>query len=143
MTAATQIPFTLSALAAGRVNERFGERVTVVVTALLMAVTTFLTPFVSNLGLLAVTRIGYGMGHGVIYPTLMSLSLRAVHQSERASAMGIFQAVYALGMFGGPAASGLIADHLGLSTMFLITGGVAVGIAALALWGLRKVEKVS
>jgi MFS family permease len=106
-----------------------------------MAVTTFLTPFVSNLGLLALTRVGYGMGHGVIYPTLMGLSLRAVRQSERASAMGIFQAVYALGMFGGPALSGLIADVFGLSTMFMVAGGVAVGMAALALWGLRNVEK--
>jgi MFS family permease len=141
MTAATQIPFTLSALAAGRLNERFGERVTIVATGLIMAVTTFLTPFVSNLGLLALTRVGYGMGHGVIYPTLMGLSLRAVRQSERASAMGIFQAVYALGMFGGPALSGLIADVFGLSTMFMVAGGVAVGMAALALWGLRNVEK--
>ncbi len=143
MTAATQIPFTLSALAASRVNERFGERATVVATALLMAVTTFLTPFVSSLGLLALTRIGYGMGHGIIYPTLMGLSLRAVRQSERASAMGIFQAVYALGMFGGPALSGLIADYYGLSTMFLVAGAVAVGMATLALWGLGRRQKVS
>jgi hypothetical protein len=46
-------------------------------------------------------------------------------------------------MFGGPALSGHLADRLGLSTMFLITGAVAVGIAVLALWGLQKGEKVS
>lgn len=143
MTAATQIPFTLATLTAGRLNERYGERMTVVTTSLIMAVTTFLTPFMSNLGLLALTRIGYGMGHGIIYPTLMGLSLRAVRQTERASAMGIFQAVYALGMFGGPALSGLIADYVGLSTMFAITGGVSVGMSALALWGLRNEEKSS
>ncbi|MEA3345181.1 MAG: MFS transporter [Chloroflexota bacterium] len=91
--------------------------------------------------LLALIRVGYGVGQGFVYPTLMGLSIRAVPQSERASAMGIFQAVYALGMFGGPAISGLIADHGGLRAMFLVTGGISLGMALLALWGLRMGEE--
>lgn len=137
LTAAVQIPYTLMALAAGHVSERIGERMVVVGAALIMAATTLVTPLISSLSLLALTRIGYGVGQGLIYPTLMGLSIRAVPQSERASAMGIFQAVYALGMFGGPAISGLIADHLGLGVMFLVTGGLSLGMALLALGGLR------
>ena len=140
LTAAVQIPYTLVALAAGHLSKQLGERVVVVGAALIMALTTLITPLISGLGLLALTRVGYGIGQGLIYPTLMGLGIRAVPQSERASAMGIFQAVYALGMFGGPAISGLIADHLGLGAMFLVTGGLSLGTALLAFWGLRQVS---
>jgi len=106
-------------------------------------VTTLVTPLVSGLGLLALTRVGYGVGQGIIYPILMGLSIRAVPQSERASAMGIFQAVYALGMFGGPAISGVIADYLGLTVMFLVTGGLTLGMGVLAFWGMRAGDQTS
>jgi len=137
LTAAVQIPYTLSALAAGYLSRRVGERGMIAGATVVMAATTFAIPFISNLGLLAASRVAYGMGHGLIYPTLMGLSIKAVAQSERASAMGIFQAVYSLGMFGGPAISGLIADSLGLGAMFLVTGAVSLGTAVLAFWGLR------
>ena len=142
LTAAVQIPYTLMAIAASYLVERVGERMVVVGAALLMAVSTLATPFIPGLGLLALTRVGYGVGQGLIYPTLMGLSIKAVPESQRASAMGVFQAVYALGMFGGPAISGLIADHLGLGIMFLATGGLSLGMALLALWGLRIGERV-
>jgi MFS family permease len=138
LTAAVQIPYTLAALAAGRLSERLGERATVVGAALMMAVTTLAIPLVSNVGLLALTRVIYGIGQGIAYSMLMGLSIRAVPQSERASAMGIFQAVYAVGMFGGPAVSGLIADHLGLGTMFLVTGGLCLVMSILAFWRLSE-----
>ncbi len=141
LTAAEQISYTLVALSAGHISERIGERIAVVGAALTMALTTLLTPLISSLGLLALSRMGYGVGQGLIYPTLMGLSIRAVPPPERASAMGIFQAVYALGMFGGPAISGLIADHWGLGVMFLVTGGLSLGMALLAFWGLRAGEQ--
>jgi len=141
LTAAVQIPYTLMAMAAGHLAERVGERMVVAGAALLVTLATLITPFIPSLGLLALTRVGYGVGQGLIYPTLMGLSIKAVPQSQRASAMGIFQAVYALGMFGGPAISGLIADDLGLGTMFLATGGVSLAMALLALWGLRVGER--
>jgi MFS family permease len=46
--------------------------------------------------------------------------------------MGIYQAVYAIGMFLGPLVSGAIGDHLGLAAIFLSTGAfqlVAIGVA--------------
>ena len=40
--------------------------------------------------------------------------------------MGIYQAVYALGMFGGPALGGMLGDWIGLSGVFLSTGLICV-----------------
>jgi MFS family permease len=137
LTVAVQIPYTLMALAAGRVTERMGERATVVGAALLGAAATLAAPFIHGLNLLILSRVADGMGQGLIYATLMGLSIKAVPPSERASAMGIFQAVFALGMFGGPAISGVIADHWGLGVMFWVTGVLSIGMALLAWWGLR------
>ena len=42
--------------------------------------------------------------------------------AKRATAMGLFQAVYAIGMFTGPWLSGILADAIGLQPMFGIVG---------------------
>jgi len=62
-----------------------------------------------------------GLAEGVLYPTLMGLSIRFVVDAERTTAMGLHQAVYALGTFAGPWFSGLLAAAIGLQPMFGIT----------------------
>ena len=54
----------------------------------------------------------------------MGLSIKRVDREQRASAMGFFQAVYALGMFVGPAMSGFVADGVGISGMFYTVGAL-------------------
>lgn len=62
-----------------------------------------------------------GLGGGIAYPTLMGLSIQYVEGSARSTAMGLHQALYALGMFGGPWFSGILADWIGIPAMFAIT----------------------
>ena len=51
----------------------------------------------------------------------MGMSIEQVAEAERATAMGLHQAVYAIGMFLGPWLSGILADALGIRPMFLVT----------------------
>jgi MFS family permease len=76
-----------------------------------------------------------GLGFGLSYPTLMGMSIEHVEGSQRSTAMGLHQAVYAIGMFAGPWLSGILAKELGIQPMFGIT---AVGVLILALLGTRK-----
>ena len=62
-----------------------------------------------------------GLAEGVLYPTLMGSSIQFVADTERNTAMGLHQAVYALGTFGGPWLSGLLAAAIGLQPMFGVT----------------------
>jgi predicted MFS family arabinose efflux permease len=62
-----------------------------------------------------------GMSLGVVYPVLMGMSIERVPDGERNTAMGLHQAVYAVGMFSGPWISGWLADLLGIRPMFGIT----------------------
>ncbi len=48
----------------------------------------------------------------------MSLALGAITPEQRATAMGFFQSLYALGMTAGPIISGLLAQELGLNIVF-------------------------
>jgi MFS family permease len=51
----------------------------------------------------------------------MGSSIRYVADPERNTAMGLHQAVYAIGTFAGPWLSGLLADSIGLRSMFGVT----------------------
>jgi MFS family permease len=84
------------------------------------------------MAVLLAVQVVAGFGRGVTGTTLMGLSIRHVSSAERATAMGVYQAVYAIGMFLGPLVSGAIGDHLGLAAIFLSTGAfqlVAIGVA--------------
>ncbi|MEW6081931.1 MAG: MFS transporter [Bacillota bacterium] len=81
------------------------------------------------LSLYLVQALG-GFGRGMVMPSLMALAIRSAREEERASWMGVFQAVYGLGMFLGPALSGFLGEWLQLNGVFLITGV----LTALSAW---------
>jgi MFS family permease len=70
----------------------------------------------------------------------MGLSIARLPDAEKATAMGFFQAVYAIGMFIGPVSSGWIGGQWGYDALFLSTAGVAAltAVAALRLPGREK-----
>ena len=56
----------------------------------------------------------------------MGLSIQNVPSQQRSTAMGVYQAVYAVGMFGGPSLGGWLSDNLGIPSMLWITGLVCL-----------------
>jgi DHA1 family multidrug resistance protein-like MFS transporter len=72
-----------------------------------------------------------GIANGVFYPVLLGLSIEQVDSPHRTTAMGIHQAVYALGMFAGPWIGGMLADALGIRAMFGVIAGFCVAAASL------------
>jgi MFS family permease len=76
-------------------------------------------------------QVGLGLGMGVVFPVLMGMSIRHVGDGERTMAMGVFQSVYAIGMFSGPGLSGVLAHAIGIQPMFALTAAavLAAGVA--------------
>ena len=134
---AALVPYTLTAPMNHHFAARLGENRTVFTGILVMAVTMFLVPLIHNIPLLAVAQGASGFGRGLVYPLLMGLSIREISGEDRATAMGVFQAIYAIGMFLGPATAGAVADAVGLSGAFIIAGAVSVvaAVAGLTLIG--------
>lgn len=76
-------------------------------------------------------QILIGAATGIGYPVLMGSSIRFVAGPERATAMGLHQAVYAIGMFAGPWFSGILAGAVGLRPMFGFTAAFCLVVGVL------------
>jgi MFS family permease len=81
-----------------------------------------------------------GIANGVFYPILLGLSIERVDLPHRTTAMGIHQAIYAMGMFCGPWIGGVISDWLGIRAMFAIMAGVSVFAASALTLGIPRGE---
>ncbi len=119
----THLALTISNLLAGTyVAPKIGYKMTVFFAFISASVITVITPFIKGVNLLIFLN-GLGtFGRGLAVPILMGLAIQGLPKDEKASAMGFFQAVYALGMFLGPAVGGMIGDVFGLSGVFYCAG---------------------
>jgi predicted MFS family arabinose efflux permease len=100
-----------------------------------------------SIGYFFLAAVMMGGANGLFYPILMGLSIEKVDSAHRSTAMGIHQAVYAVGMFTGPWVGGVLADALGIRPMFGITAGFCLVascvLIALHPWGPARREALS
>ena len=119
---------------------RFGSSRLLYVGFLATALGTGALWFANSLAWVFAAQFMVGLGASITYPVLLGMSIEHVEGAQRSTAMGLHQAVYAIGMFGGPWLSGVLADWMGLQPMFGVTAGV---ILALGLWGTSGLRKNS
>lgn len=87
---------------------------------ILFAASIALASVAGTVPLLFVVTAGMGAANGFFFPLLMGLSIERVDGDHRSTAMGIHQAVYAVGMFVGPWIGGVLADAMGMRPMFTV-----------------------
>jgi MFS family permease len=132
LAALSLIPFTLVQPLTARVTRAIGFPATVTAGFVLSGAMTLLVPLASAFGPLVATQFAGGAGRGLLGASLMSLAIVAVEQRERATAMGVYQAVYSFGMFLGPLIGGVIGERLGLPIVFASTGVLSIAAGFLA-----------
>jgi MFS family permease len=133
----------LGALSAAWIRERFGYRVTVIGGALFLGGSILAVPFISSVLLLMMVQISCGIGSGVLMTLFMVLSIRGLPRKQQATAMGVFQAVYAIGMLAGPLTSGFLGSGLGLTRVFYLSAFFSLLIAALAFLPVFSRNKIA
>lgn len=146
LTLVTTLPMAVASLGTGSfLARRWTERQMVVGGFWLSALGTLAIPIVTTLPMLFLTQAIGGFGRGLIFPVLMGLSIKAVPSGKRATAMGFFQSIYALGMFGGPALAGMAAQLFGLSGAFYATAAftVAAGLASTIALSEQRGQQVT
>ncbi|WP_336604364.1 MFS transporter [Paenibacillus sp. MMS18-CY102] len=138
------IPHALASLLAGGVlSNKFGEWRLLRAGFGLGAITTALVAFSPSLIWLAATQAVNGFMQGLLFPLLLSLAIREAPISERATAMGFYQAVYAMGMFAGPFVAGWMNDQWGINSGFWLGGAVGIFAAALTYyWSSSRRQNV-
>lgn len=114
---------------------RMGHRAVILIGAIIVAASMAIVPSIESVGLLAASQAAGGFGRGLVNTVLIGLSLRAVAPAQRATAMGIYQAIYAIGMMSGPLVAGIVADASGLNTVFYMVAIVSIAAGLMGFAG--------
>ncbi len=125
------IAYTVSALAIRVFGEPLTARLGLARTATLgMLVYGVFIALLAGLGAssLVPLGIGFGLAHGVLFPSLMALLFTDADPESRANLAALANGVMSLGMLS-VLAFGQLADHLGLPAVFVVTGAL-VSLAA-------------
>ena len=112
------------------------ERFAVISAFLLLAITSLTLPLVCKLPVLYLNQIVHGIGRGIAYAILMGSVLRVVSSAERATAMGIFQSIYSIGIFTGPIVGGWVGSFWGVNGIFIVSGLLALVVIP-PLWKME------
>jgi len=121
-------------LAAGR----GGKRALLYGSFAMFAIGVVMAAVSRSVALLFVSTVLMGLANGLFFPILLGLSIERVDAFHRSTAMGIHQAVYAVGMFTGPWIGGILADAIGIRGMFAIVAAFSL-IAPSALISRHRV----
>jgi MFS family permease len=125
---------------ASRLTRRFGAPRLVLVSFVLLFIGMIVAAIAPTLPILFIAPVFIGAALGIGYPVTMGMSIEHVDNAERTIAMGLHQAIYAIGMFVGPALSGVVAEVIGLQPMF---GVIGVACFVLGILGTRMLDTKS
>ena len=112
---------TVGNLLTSTIVNRLGARRLLYLSFVLQAIGIGGAALVPTLPWLFAAQICIGLSQSFGYPVMMGMSIEHVPDDKRTTAMGFFQAVYGIGMFAGPALSGVLADAMGIRPMFGVT----------------------
>ena len=128
---AFMVPHGIATLYAGRIVPIFGEWRTLALSFSLVTVFTFIIPLVQTKWQFLVVQAFNGFALGLIFPLLLGMSIESIIPRKRATAMGGYQALYAIGIFAGPFFAGILNSKFGLEAGFYFVG--TLGVVALVL----------
>ncbi|WP_141500703.1 MFS transporter [Paenibacillus luteus] len=141
---AFMLPHAFASLVTARwFTPRFGYWGTIGAGFFISAVCTAAMAFTGSMEMLVITQAINGFAQGLHMPLLLGLAIRDVEHAGRATAMGLYQALYAVGMFSGPFLAGWLNESWGLNSGFLF--GSLLGAAAFILvlvWALSERKSV-
>ncbi|MGI8793848.1 MAG: MFS transporter [Acidimicrobiales bacterium] len=124
------ITSTVVAFNLGRLRKRFGGRMLVTIGCVGVGASMFVFASAPTFALLLLAPPLYGIGEGMLIPTLQDLVSGAAPTASRGSVVAIWVSVARLGQTIGPIAAGFGLEHTTPSVMFAAGGTAAVLLAA-------------
>lgn len=116
-----------------------GVKSTLLISFVIVSIFVLLTPLTSNEIVFLICQAFTGFGLGIIFPVLLSLPIQNITYEKRTTAMGIYQSLYALGIFAGPYLAGIFNSAFGLSSGFYFLSFLGIiGVLLISYWGRGK-----
>jgi len=113
--------FVLTQLPGGSISDKVGRRPPILAGLLCIVVSLFVLPSLSGFAALAVAMALYGVGYGLLFPSISALVADRTGVGERGLAMGLFHALLTAGVAIGAPLMGWVAGLLGIETGLMIT----------------------
>ena len=105
-----------------------------------MIIGLFLMSFAPGLALVCVAALFIGVGHGMAFPALTSLTSNAVGDADQGAVLGAQASVNSVAMMTAPFLAGLAFDHISMGAPYMM--GVAVLLIGLGVvWNWTKAKK--
>lgn len=130
----------LTAARLGALADRIGSWNVIVACLVLTGLVMVPQAFVHAWWQLAALRALMGMTLAGLLPSIAKLARHAVEDRKTGQMLGYLQSAQFSGQVAGPIIGGVIAVHLGLHSVFFVTGSLLLACAALALWARTSIR---
>ncbi len=128
-----------AAFAASGICSSRGPRFWIPLVFGVVALYCVLVPAAGSIPVLLLLQILPGMSTGILFSFATSEAMEKIPAESKSTAMGLFQAVYALGMTTFPVFTGALASGKGMETGYVLLGGIAcLGGIVVALFYKRN-----
>jgi MFS family permease len=118
---------------AGALVGRLGLRRTMTIGTTLVALSTLAIAIPQPIEVLMLLRILSGIGTALWGLSRHAFIASAIPVAERGRAISLFGGINRIGVFGGPAIGGVLADVFGFRSSFLVSGLLSAGALVLAI----------
>jgi MFS family permease len=118
---------------AGKLSDIKGRRFVIIPGMVLIASGLIVLSTASALDSFLVAAFLYGLGFGLVHPSLMALLVDMVGDESRGAAMGTFTAAFDLGIGAGSILLGLVLQYFDFQVMYTLSGLIVLSGAVLLI----------
>lgn len=119
-----------------RIFDRVAPLITVAIGIACMGISQILISQANDQGLLYAAMIVYGIGFGLLFPSLNSLLIDSTTPEVRGKAYGYFYAFFSIGVVAGSITLGIL--DLSLAGSFILTGIILLSFALYTIMPTKK-----
>lgn len=127
--------------ASSEFSKKRGARFFVPFVLFMVALYCVLIPTVNSIPVIFILQILPGMSSGLLFSFLVSEAMKGVPREKKSTAMGFFQAFYALGMTFFPILTGSVSTSFSLKTAYYVLSCIAMAGCILAICFYKKPDK--
>lgn len=122
--------------------KQINKHLIILMSFALIAIYCLLVPRILSIPAIIFLQIIPGISTGILFSLVTSLAIQTVPTHLKSSGMGIFQAIYAIGMTLFPIFTGFIHSHFSIQLAFLSLSTIAILTAGLYHMMIKKEGKI-